>query len=84
MNNQCVLFFNLVLILNCQFGHLLHETETKVNENQKNKLNVKIYYESLCYDSMVFFRQQLYPTWLKRKDFMSLSLIPYGKAIVSI
>jgi len=44
-------------------------------------LEVKLYYETLCYDSMRFIWRQLYPSWNNRKEYMDLKLIPYGKAI---
>lgn len=47
-----------------------------------NKLDVRVYYESLCYDSLVFFTRTLKPAWNIYKNYMNLYLVPYGKAIV--
>lgn len=47
-----------------------------------NKLDVRVYYESLCYDSLVFFTRSLAPAWNVYKNYMNLYLVPYGKAIV--
>jgi len=44
-------------------------------------LEVKLYYETLCYDSMTFIFKQLHPSWNNRREYMDLKLIPYGKAI---
>lgn len=42
-----------------------------------------MYYETLCPDGIRFLRDQLYPTWQKRRDEMHVKLVPYGKASVS-
>ncbi|CAH1109401.1 unnamed protein product [Psylliodes chrysocephalus] len=44
-------------------------------------VKVTIYYEGLCYDSIKFIGQQLYPHWTQLSPFVSLELVPYGKAI---
>lgn len=46
------------------------------------KIQVSVYYETLCGDSVAFLRDQLYPTWQKRRDEMDIKLVPYGKAAV--
>lgn len=48
-----------------------------------NRLNVDVYYESLCPDSIRWIKQQLLPQYDILKDYISVSFIPYGKATVS-
>jgi len=44
------------------------------------KLNVKVYYESLCPDSRQFINTQLAPIAKDYLQYMDLQLIPYGKS----
>lgn len=52
-------------------------------QDEERKIQVSVYYEALCGDSIGFIRNQLYPTWLKRQSEMDIRLVPYGKAAVS-
>uniref|UniRef100_A0A1B0DBV7 Uncharacterized protein n=1 Tax=Phlebotomus papatasi TaxID=29031 RepID=A0A1B0DBV7_PHLPP len=55
--------------------------DEELNETQKTKkLQVSVYYEALCVDSVYFFTRQLIPTYNEYGDKMDLKLIPYGKA----
>ncbi|PNF32968.1 hypothetical protein B7P43_G16667 [Cryptotermes secundus] len=47
-------------------------------------VNLSLYYESLCPDSMNFIKFQLYPTWLLLTgEYLAVDFVPYGKATVS-
>lgn len=44
------------------------------------KVELALYFESLCPDCQLFIRQQLYPTYLKVGEIFNLTLVPYGNA----
>lgn len=48
------------------------------------QVNITVYYETLCPDSKAFILSMLYPNFPKLKDYISLRLVPFGKANVSI
>lgn len=50
----------------------------------QNAIKVSVYYESLCPYSIRFITQQLYPNYDRFASDLSLDLVPYGKANVSI
>lgn len=47
------------------------------------QLDVTILYESLCPDSVAFFRDQLRPNYEYFKNFINVNLVPFGKSQVS-
>lgn len=47
------------------------------------QLNVAVYYESLCPDSLRFINEQLKPNWNSFAPYADLILIPFGKSQVS-
>ena len=49
----------------------------------KETVNIQVYYESLCPDSINFITQQLYPTYLILGKYMNVEFIPFGNADVS-
>ncbi|XP_011505223.1 PREDICTED: gamma-interferon-inducible lysosomal thiol reductase-like [Ceratosolen solmsi marchali] len=46
----------------------------------KTLINVEVYYESLCPDSIYFITRELAPAYPHLKDFLHLKLVPFGKA----
>lgn len=72
-------FINFSIIC---IGLLLFSLPAATAVEDDAKLPIRVYYESLCSDSIRFFRSQLSQVWLKRKNFIDLRLIPYGKAWV--
>ena len=53
------------------------------NESNKNVVNVDVYYESLCSDSMRWIVNQFVPSYSELKRHIHVTLVPYGKATVS-
>ena len=47
------------------------------------KVNVSVYYETLCSDSVHLIQKQIYPTWKLLKNDLNISFVPFGKAVVS-
>ena len=50
----------------------------------RESVNIQVYYESLCPDSINFITQQLYPTYQALGNYMNIEFIPFGNADVSI
>lgn len=46
-------------------------------------IDVGVYYESLCPDSIRWIKQQLLPQYDVLKDYIRVTFVPYGKASVS-
>ncbi|KAJ8916675.1 hypothetical protein NQ315_000320 [Exocentrus adspersus] len=50
------------------------------HDHEHHRVNVAVYYESLCPDSRKFFTQQLYPSLQGNlSSYVNLTLLPYGK-----
>ncbi|KAF7286164.1 hypothetical protein GWI33_007126 [Rhynchophorus ferrugineus] len=70
--------FSLVLVY-VAGQHDMHQHDMHMNHEQ-HRVNVAVYYESLCPDSRKFFTQQLYPSLQGNlSNYVNLTLIPYGK-----
>ncbi|XP_971157.2 GILT-like protein 1 [Tribolium castaneum] len=51
------------------------------HNHEHHRVNVAVYYEALCPDSIKFFTQQLYPSLQGNlSQFVNLTLLPYGKS----
>ena len=74
---------------NCQSCHQIDSLNqtTTLNPVEKSspKVQVKVYYETLCSDTRSFILNQLYPVWqeLGHEGVMEIQWKPYGKATVS-
>ncbi|CAG9761981.1 unnamed protein product [Ceutorhynchus assimilis] len=49
--------------------------------SEQQKINVAVYFESLCPDSQKFIIDQLYPNWDDIRDYINIKFIPFGKSI---
>ncbi|KAG8235708.1 hypothetical protein J437_LFUL016327 [Ladona fulva] len=47
---------------------------------EDNRVNVSLYYESLCPDSVRFVVNELQPTWEQLAGYMNIRFIPFGKS----
>lgn len=59
---------------------LLIVTTAIISNAQTEKLKVLVLYESLCPDSVRFMARQLGPHYESLKDYMDISLVPFGKS----
>ena len=48
----------------------------------EEKVNITVYYESLCPDSIEFITAQLYPTYQSFEKYLNVEFIPFGNAEV--
>ena len=51
---------------------------------QAPRVELELYYESLCPDCREFITGQLISTYRKVADIMNITLVPYGNAEVSL
>ncbi|KAL6104358.1 ifi30 [Pungitius sinensis] len=58
----------------------LESNFTKLHHEKADRVEVALYYESLCPGCRMTLTQILLPTWVLLSDIMSLTLVPYGNA----
>ena len=51
--------------------------------NCQEKVNITVYYESLCPDSIEFITGQLYPTYQSLEKYLNVEFVPFGNAEVN-
>ncbi|XP_047484749.1 gamma-interferon-inducible lysosomal thiol reductase-like [Penaeus chinensis] len=73
------LVFLLVVAAAFGGGHGFEQTQLREG-TVADRVKVSVYFESLCSDSMKFFKSQLYPVWQDLQDIIDLEFIPFGKA----
>ncbi|KYN50216.1 Gamma-interferon-inducible lysosomal thiol reductase [Cyphomyrmex costatus] len=59
---------------------ILSNAQLADDESKIHVVNVDVYYESLCSDSMRWITRQLVPWYLEFRRHINVTLIPYGKA----
>ncbi|KAL6264035.1 hypothetical protein P5V15_004116 [Pogonomyrmex californicus] len=59
---------------------ILSNAQSANDESNKTIVNVDVYYESLCSDSMRWIVNQLVPSYPELKHHLHVTLVPYGKA----
>ncbi|XP_055608976.1 GILT-like protein 2 [Uranotaenia lowii] len=72
-------FFSMAIIFSLSTGEQQIDSMSTPGDD---KLQVTVYYEALCYDSIQFITNQLAPSWVKRRGNMDLKLVPFGKAYI--
>ena len=80
----------LLLLATCHLSfsflvnkHQVDKYQIGLDRNTSDhRLDVTLYYESLCPDSRAWVVYQLYPAWEVLKDIFHFTLVPYGKAFV--
>jgi len=84
-----VLISNFYLTSSCMSQNSDNPNQSCQSCNQTNYLNnispkvqVEVYYETLCSDTRTFIQRQLYPVWqqLGHENIMEIKWKPYGKA----
>ncbi|XKL66163.1 hypothetical protein PGB90_009583 [Kerria lacca] len=58
----------------------IFESSSINNNEPKKNLNITVFYESLCPDSIDFFKNQFSRNWRSFYGYLNVELVPYGKA----
>ena len=61
---------------------VLTESSASASTAEQGKVAFAVFYETLCPDSRGFFINQLLPTVERAPDIFTVTLVPYGKAMV--
>jgi len=72
----------VLLVIWIVYSKFYDDVQVKSNI-QGQKVNVTVFYETLCPDSRHFVLRQLYPTWQKVPEIMDINYRPWGKAYFS-
>ncbi len=74
--------FNLAVSLSAVFALLNLFGCVSSQSSSASKLNIGVYYESLCPDSRNFINSQVSKVFNKYQEITNITLVPYGKANV--
>ncbi|CAK9801028.1 Gamma-interferon-inducible lysosomal thiol reductase [Anthophora quadrimaculata] len=77
---RCYLFTSSCSFAAILVAFLSHGNLVAGNEASNNVVDVGVYYESLCRDSMQWIKEKLLPSYDELKDYINITFIPYGKA----
>lgn len=78
----CYLFNSKIFLAIVAFFVLFDDTLLVSSDDTvaKTIINVDVYYESLCGDSMRWIKDQLLPNYASLREHLNITFVPYGKA----
>lgn len=73
------------LVFSAVLAAVFAQGEHDHHNHDEHRVNVAVYYEALCSDSIAFFTKQLYPSLTNHnlEHYINLTLVPYGKSTTS-